>query len=255
MNIHPTALVDSAAKIADDVTVGPFAIIEADVEIESGCEIGPSALIASGARLGKNVKIYKSAVVSGDPQDLKFLGGRTYVYIGDNTVIREFVTLHRGTEATGKTIIGSDCFIMAYCHVAHDCVVGNRVILANSVNLGGHVILEDWAIIGGVAPVHQFVRVGAHVMIGGGFRVTKDVPPFIMAAYEPLKFEGLNLVGLRRRGFSPERIAQIKSAYRLIYLNNLNVSQGIAKIKDDMEITPDIQHIIDFIEQSKRGII
>ncbi|MCX6640101.1 MAG: acyl-ACP--UDP-N-acetylglucosamine O-acyltransferase [bacterium] len=255
MNIHPTAVVDPGAQIAEDVKIAPFVVVESDVVIDSGCEIGPHVLLATGARLGKNVRVFKGAVISEEPQDLKFKGGSTVAIIGDNTIIREFATIHRGSDATGKTIIGSDCLLMAYTHVAHDCIFGNKVILVNSANVAGHCKLEDWVTVGGLVPVHQFVRIGCHAFVGGGFRVVKDIPPFIMSGNEPLKFEGLNTVGLKRRGFTAERISQIKHAYRLIYLSDLNVSQGIARIREEMEITPDIEHIIDFIEHSERGII
>ncbi len=255
MSIHPTAIVDPSAEMADDVEIGAYAVIEGDVKLDSGVKIGPHALIASGARLGKGVEVHNGAVIGTKPQDLKFKGEKTLAIIGDRTIVREFATVNRGTAERGKTVVGCDCLLMAYSHVAHDCVLEDKVIIANAVNLAGHVILEEYAIIGGIVPVHQFVRVGMHAFIAGGTRVPKDVPPYILAANEPLRFAGLNSVGLKRRGFSAETIAAIKHAYRLIYLSDMNVSQGINRIREEMNITPEIQHIIDFIEHSERGII
>ncbi|MBU0520421.1 acyl-ACP--UDP-N-acetylglucosamine O-acyltransferase [bacterium] len=253
--IHPTAIIDPKAELADDVEVGPFTIIEHDVQVDSGTVIGPSVLLAHGARIGKNAVIHKGAVIGTVPQDLKFGGEVTLAYVGDCTTVREYVTINRGTTDHGKTTVGSDCLLMTYSHIAHDCVVGDKVILANSVNLAGHVHIEENAIIGGIVPLHQFVRVGRHSFIAGGTRVSKDVPPYILAANDPLRYAGLNSVGLRRRGFSAETIGAIKHAYKLIYLSDLNVSQGVGRVKDEMEILPEIQHIIDFIEGSERGII
>ncbi|TKJ39806.1 acyl-[acyl-carrier-protein]--UDP-N-acetylglucosamine O-acyltransferase [candidate division LCP-89 bacterium B3_LCP] len=255
MNNHPTAVIDTGAEIADDVQIGPFTVIENDVTIDSGTTIGPHALIASGARLGKNVRIHKSAVIGTLPQDLKFKGEPSVAIVGDNTIIREFVTVNRGTEASERTAIGQECLIMAYAHVAHDCILEDKVIMANSVNLAGHVVLEEQVIIGGLVPIHQFVRIGCHAFIAGGTRVPKDVPPFVLAANEPLRYAGLNSVGLKRRGFSADRIAQIKQAYKLLYHSGLNVSQGVTRIKEEMDISGDVKHIIDFIEGSERGII
>lgn len=255
MIIHPTAIVDPAAQLAENVEIGPFAIIESDVVVGEGCVIGPRVVLASGARLGRNIRVFNGAVIGMIPQDLKFKGEISTAEIGDDTVIREFATVHRGTEATGRTVVGSGCFLMAYSHVAHDCILEDKVMMANSVNLAGHVLIEEQAIIGGVVPVHQFVRIGCHSFIAGGTRVPKDVPPYILAANEPLRYAGLNSVGLRRRGFSAETLGSIKHAYNLIYNSNLNVSQGLSRIRDEMELIPEIQHIIDFIEASERGII
>jgi len=255
MKIHPTAIIDPAAELAGDVEVGPYAVIEGNVKVGAGCTIGSHVLLASGARLGQEIQVFKGAVIATVPQDLKFKGEPSLAEIGDGTIIREFATIHRGTLATGRTVVGSQCFLMAYSHVAHDCVLEDKVILANSVNLGGHVHLEEQVIIGGIVPVHQFVRIGCHAFIAGGARVPKDVPPYILAANEPLKFAGLNHVGLRRRGFSGETLAALKHAYQLIYNSDMNVSQAIGRIKEEMEIIPEIQHVIDFIEHSERGII
>jgi len=255
MNIHPTAIVDPKAELDDTVEIGPYSIIGGNVQIGAGVRIDSCARIYSGARIGAGVVIHHGAVVANVPQDLKFKGEDSVAIIGQNTVIREFCTIHRGTVATGKTIIGRNCFIMAYAHVAHDCVIGDNVILVNAVNVAGHVHIDDWAIIGGVVPVHQFVRIGCHSMIGGGYRVAKDVPPYILAAGEPLAYEGLNSVGLRRRGFSAQSVRQLKEAYRLIYKSNLNVSQALDKIKEDGNLIPEVANVVDFIEHSERGII
>lgn len=254
MEIHPTAVVDSKAEIADDVIIGPFAVIESDVVIESGCEIGSSVLLASGARLGKNVKVFHGAVIGTVPQDLKFGGEITTAEIGDNTVIREYATVNRGTEQHWKTVVGANCLLMAYSHIAHDCSVGDNSILANSVNLAGHVTIQEFVIIGGIVGIHQFVNIGAHCFIGGMFRVTKDVPPFILAGGTPLRYEGLNSVGLKRRGFDAEQRKAMKDAYRLLYQSDLQRAEALAQIKSGM-MTSDVEGIVKFFETSQRGVI
>ena len=230
-NIDSRAIVSSKAELAENVTIGPFSIIEDNVIIGEGTVIDANALIGRGTRLGKQCKIHHGAVVGHEPQDLKYRGEPTTCEIGDRTVVREYAALHRGTGDTGRTIIGSDCLLMGYVHIAHDCIVGNKVIMSNAAMLAGHCVVEDHVIIGGITPVHQFVRIGQHSMIGGGLRVPKDVPPFILAGQEPLIFQGLNSVGLRRRGFTPEGIAALDRAYTLIYNSGLNVSQAVEKIK------------------------
>ena len=253
--IDSRAVVSPKAQLADGVIVGPNTIIEDDVIVGSGTSVASNALLANGTRIGKECRIHHGAVVGTIPQDLKFGGEVTTLEIGDHTTVREYATLNRGTNAHKKTIIGSHCFIMAYVHVAHDCVVGNHVILANSVNMGGHVVIEDYAVVGGVLAVHQFVRIGRHSMIGGGFRAVKDVPPYVLAGQEPLAFQGLNTVGLKRRNFPQNTIDDLDKAYRYIYNAHLNVSQAIEKIKAELSMTNEIKHVIEFIEQSKRGII
>ena len=253
--IHSTAIVDPKAELADNVKVGPFAIIEGNVTIDEHAEIHSHALIASGARIGKHCIVHHSAAVSTIPQDLKFEGEETLFEIGDHTVIREFCDLNRGTHELGKSVIGSNSFLMAYTHVAHDCVVGDQVILANGVQLGGHVKIGDWAVIGGMVPVHQFCKVGAHAMVGGGYRVVQDVPPYILAAEEPLEYRGLNVVGLRRRGFSKETIRALQKCYRFIYRSGLNRTQALEKIYAEIDILPEVQAVIDFLNESTRGVI
>ncbi|MGD1044266.1 MAG: acyl-ACP--UDP-N-acetylglucosamine O-acyltransferase [Bacteroidota bacterium] len=255
VNIHPLALVGKKAQLGENVTIGPSAIIGDDVVIGDDSTIAPYAIIQDGTCLGKECKIASFSVIGGPPQDLKYKGEPTFIELGDKCDVREYVTLNRGTIETGKTVIGSNCMFMANAHVGHDCVIGDNCILANSVALAGHVTLNNWVIIGGLTPVHQFVQIGDHTMIGGGLRVPKDVPPYILTGREPLVFQGLNSIGLRRRGFSAGSIDLIDKAYFLIYQSNLNVSQAVARIKEELEQTPEIKNIINFIEGSKRGII
>ncbi len=254
--IHPQAAVGENAQIGENVTVGPFAVVEDGAVVGDGCQIAAHAHITQWARLGKDVRVFTGAVIGSNPQDLKFEGEETTMDVGDRTVIREYATLNRGTHESGSSSVGEDCLLMAYTHVAHDCHLGNRVIMANSVNMAGHVTIEDWVIIGGMVPIHQFVRLGQHSFIGGGWRVPQDVPPYALVAGEPIDYRGVNSVGLRRRGFSNATINSIKHAYRIIYRSKLNVTQAITQIKDEMEMTDEIQTIVNFIENdSDRGIV
>jgi UDP-N-acetylglucosamine acyltransferase len=255
VSIDPTARVSPKADLGDGVSIGPFSVVEENVVIGDETQVHSSVLVASGARIGKGCQIHHGTVVSTLPQDLKFAGEETTLEIHDGTVVREFVTLNRGTKDRWKTSIGSNCLLMAYVHISHDSDIGNNVILANAVNMGGHVTIEDYAMIGGLVGIHQFVHIGSHVMVGAHFRVMKDVPPYILVGREPLSFEGLNIVGLKRRKFSPEAIKSIETAYRYIYESNLNVSQAVEKIKKEMVITDEVKHIIEFIKGSKRGIV
>ena len=254
-NIHPTAIVSKNANIGNNVIISPFAIIEDDVEIGNDSYIGPHAVLYSGARIGERVKINQGASIAHTPQDLKFGNEQSFFYVGDDTVIHEFVTLHRGTKETGFSRVGKNCLLMAYSHVAHDTTVGDNCILANGVQIAGHVTIEDWVIIGGMTPVHQFCIVGKHAMVGGGFRVTQDVPPFILTAAEPLKFSGLNIIGLRRRGFSNNDILTLKKAYNYLYDNSLNISQAKKIITDELGENIFVKQVLDFLERSKRGLI
>lgn len=249
------AYVHPEAKIADNVVIEPFATIHEDVVIGEGTTIGSSASIMPGVRIGKNCRIFPGAVIGAVPQDLKFRGEYTTVEIGDNTTIREFVTINRGTVAKGKTVVGSNCLLMAYVHVAHDCIVGNNVILVNNTQLAGEVIVDDYAILGGMVAVHQFVRVGSHVMLSGGSLVRKDVPPFIKAGREPLSYVGINSIGLRRRNFSNEKIREVQEIYRYIYQKGLNISQAVEIIEAEMPASPERDEVLLFIKDSKRGII
>ena len=255
VSVDKRAVVSPKAEIGDGVCVGPFTVIEDDVSIGDGCKIGANALIANGARIGKNCVIHHAAVVSNAPQDLKYGGEETISEIGNNTVIREFVTIHRGTAETGRTVVGSDCLLMANVHVAHDCKVGSNCILANVVALGGHVTLGDWVIIGGLTPVHQFSCIGSHAMIGGGLRVTQDVPPYVLAGREPLRFEGVNKIGLRRRGFSQEQIETIEKAYRVLYSSGLMFTEAIKRIESEFSNSREATAVVDFLKSSTRGII
>lgn len=252
---QPLAYIHPAAKIAPNVVIDPFVTIDANVEIGEGTRIGSNVTIMDGARIGKNCVIFPGAVIAGIPQDLKFRGEDTLAIIGDNTTIRECVTVNRGTAAKGKTVVGSNCLIMAYAHVAHDCIVGDNVILANATQLAGEVIVDNHAIIGGGTLVHQFCHLGAHIMVQGGALINKDIPPFVKAAREPIAYTGINSVGLRRRGFSSETIREIQEVYRYIYMSNLNVTDAIERIEAELPATPERDEIIQFIRNSKRGII
>jgi len=254
INIHPTAIVSSKAKISDNVSIGAFSIVEDDVEIGEGTTIHSHAVIYNGARIGKNVKIFQGVSIANVPQDISFANEYSIFEIGDNTTIREFVTLHRGTKSTGMSKVGKNCLLMAYTHVAHDTFVGDNVILANVVQLAGHVEVHDNAIIGGMTAVHQFCKVGVHSMTGAGFKVTQDVPPFILAADEPLNYHGVNQIGLRRRGFKAEDINILRKVYGYIYSKSLNVSQAKVKILEEFEDNEYAKIVLEFLENSKRGI-
>ncbi|MFP4064789.1 MAG: acyl-ACP--UDP-N-acetylglucosamine O-acyltransferase [Bacteroidales bacterium] len=252
---QPLAYVHPQAEIARNVVIEPFVTIHKNVEIGEGTWIGSNVTIMEGARIGKNCKIFPGAVISAVPQDLKFAGEETTVEIGDNTTIREFVTVNRGTKESNKTVIGMNCLLMAYVHIAHDCVIGNNCIIANAANLAGHITMDDYAILGGLSAVHQFVNIGSHVMISGGSLVRKDVPPFTKAARDPLSFVGINSIGLRRRGFTSEQINQIQDIYRVIYLKNMNVSQSLTYIETEIAASPERDEILSFISKSSRGIM
>lgn len=254
-SIHETAIVHPGAELGVDVTIGPYAVVEENTRIGDRTSIGPRALVAQGTRIGNDCRIFNGAVVGTIPQDLKFHGEETTLVVGDRTTIREFVTLNRGTVDRGETRIGDDCLLMAYVHVAHDCQIGDRVILANAVNLAGHVQIDEWAGIGGMTPVHQFVRIGCHAFVGGGYRVVKDVPPYILASGEPLRYAGLNAVGLRRRNFSEDALAALKRAYKILYRSGKNVTQALEAISHEIKDVPEVEHLIQFIQNSERGII
>lgn len=247
--------VDKGATVADSVKIDPFSVIHDDVEIGENTWIGSNVTLFPGTRIGKNCRIFPGAVIAAVPQDLKFSGEYTTAIIGDNTTIRECVTINRGTTDRQTTRVGSNCLIMAYCHIAHDCILGDYVILANSVQLAGHVELGNNAFVGGTSAVHQFVQIGEHAMIGGGSLVRKDVPPYVTAAREPLSYAGLNTLGLRRRGFSNERIFNIQEIYRILFLTSMNFGEALEKLKTDLKDSEDKTHIINFFSQSKRGII
>lgn len=252
---HPFTYIDPNAKIASNVKIDPFTVIHGDVSIGEGTWIGSNVTIMEGTRLGKNCRVFPGAVVGAIPQDLKFNGEYTYVEVGDNTTIREFVTINRGTLDRGKTKVGSNCLIMAYCHIAHDCIIGNNCILSNSVQVAGHVNIGEWAVIGGVSAVHQFVQIGQHTFIAGGSLVSKDVPPYIKAVRNPLSYGGVNSVGLKRRGFNLDQINHVLDIYRIIYSKGLNTTQAIDYIEEELNPTDERDEIIAFIRESTRGII
>ena len=252
---HPMAYVHPTAIIGENVTISPFSSVYEYVEIGDGTWIGPNVTIMSGARIGKNCKIYPGTVISGEPQDLKYEGEKTLTYIGDNTTIRECVTVNKGTNALGYTKIGDNCLIMATAHIAHDCVVGNNVVIVNAVGLAGHIEVGDFAFIGGYSAVHQFTKIGEHAFVAGATQIRKDVPPYVKAAKNPVAYAGVNAIGLRRKGFTSEEIFEIQGIYRILYQQKNNVSQAVEQI---LEKFPDSHYrevILDFINTSDRGIM
>ncbi len=253
--IHSMALVDPEAVIGKDVTIDAFAVVEKNVVIGDGTHIYNHAIIHSGARIGKNCKVFPGAVIAGIPQDLKFQGEDTIAEIGDNTTVRECVTINRGTAAKGKTIVGSNCLLMACCHVAHDCLLKDNVIIGNAVLLAGEVEIDEWAIVSGGALVHQFSHIGMHAMVQGGARLGKDIPPYVTVGREPLSYAGINIVGLRRRGFTSEQIGNISEMYRIIYQSGFNNSAAIRRIELDFSESEEKENIVNFVKNSQRGII
>ena len=255
--ISPLASVSSKAILGDNIEIGPFAFVDDDVEIGDGCKIFPHATVFQYVKMGKNCQIYPGAVVGAVPQDLKFDGEVTSVELGDNVTVRECATINRGTKASGKyvTKIGNDTLIMSYSHVAHDCVIGDHCILVSYVGLAGETQIDDWAIIGGGAKAHQFTKVGCHAMVGGMSKINKDVPPYVLCGREPISYAGVNIVGLRRRGFSPDVTRNIKDSYETIYYAGYNISDGCAKVEAGFPQSEERDAILDFIKSSKRGII
>ncbi len=247
--------ISPGAKIGTGTKIEPFVTINSDVVIGQNCWIGPYVTIMDGSRIGNNCKIFPGAVIGAVPQDLKYNGENSLLEIGDHTTVREFCTLNRGTKATMTTKIGSHCLLMAYAHVAHDCIVGNHVILANNVNLAGHITIQDYAILGGLTAVHQFVKIGAHTMIGGGSLVMKDVPHFAKAAREPLSYEGVNTIGLRRRGFTKDQINRIHDIYRYLFIKHRNISKAISDIQQFLPDSEEKTQILDFVSHSERGLM
>jgi UDP-N-acetylglucosamine acyltransferase len=255
MSHSPLHSIHPEATIGQNVSIEAFTTIQKDVVIGDGTWIGPNVTIMNGARIGKNCQIFPGAVISGIPQDLKFKGEVTTAEIGDNTTIRECVTLNRGTIDKFKTVIGSNCLVMAYAHIGHDCVVGNYCILGNTTQLAGHVVIDDYAIFGGACAVQQFSKIGSHAYIGGGSLVRKDVPPFTKAAREPLSYAGINAVGLRRRGYSTEKIAEIQEIYRYLFLKGLNNSKALDLIEKELPKSPERDYIVTFIRESEQGVM
>ncbi len=254
-NISSLAYIHPSADIGEDVIVEPFAYIENNVVIGAGTRIMPHACVMSGSRIGKNCTIFPNAVISGIPQDLKFDNEESFAIIGDNTIVRECVTVNRGTKSRGQTVVGDNCLLMAYCHVAHDCVLKDHVIIGNTVQLAGEVEIDDYAIISGGTLVHQFTRVGKHTMIQGGTRLGKDIPPYSVAGREPVSYVGINIVGLRRRGFTREQINTIQEIYRYLYLSGYNITQAIERIESELTESNERTDIIDFVRASSRGVV
>lgn len=253
--IHRTALVDPTADLGPDVSVGPYCVIGPRVTVGERCTIAGHTVIERNTRVADSVRIGYGTVIGSDPQDLKYKGEETWVEIGSGTIIREYCTINRGSTATGKTTIGERCFIMTYVHIAHDCVIGNDVIIANSVQMAGHVTVHDRAIISGLVPIHQFVRIGTYAFVGGGSRVNQDVPPYTKAAGNPVHLYGLNSVGLQRAGFAPEVKLALKRAYRLVFNSDLTVSQGVARARVELPEVPEVETFLQFIEASQRGVM
>lgn len=255
--ISPLASVSPKAKLGDNIEIGPFAFIDDDVEIGDGCKIHPHAMIYSYVRMGKNCQVFPGAVVGAIPQDLKYEGEVTYVEIGDNVTIRECVTINRGTKASGKCVtkIGSNTLLMSYVHVAHDCEVGSHCILVSFVGIAGETVVDDWAILGGGSKAHQFSKIGCHAMVGGMSKINKDIPPYVLCGRDPICYSGVNIVGLRRRGFSSEVVHNIKDIYDTIYFSGCNITDGCAKVEAGFPQSEERDTILNFIRSSKRGII
>ena len=251
----PLAVIHPQAQIGKNVSIGPFAIIDKDVVIGDNCRIHPHAVIYDGARIGRHCELFPGAVVAGIPQDLKFKGEFTTAEIGNHTTIRECVTINRGTASKGKTIVGDNCLIMAYTHIAHDCVVKNQVVMGNASQIAGEVEIDDYAIISGGALVHQFVKISRHVMIQGGSRVGKDIPPYTLIGRDPIVYCGINIVGLRRRGFTNDQVYLIQDIYRTVYTRGLNTTDAIQCIETEYEACEERDLILHFIKSSKRGIV
>jgi UDP-N-acetylglucosamine acyltransferase len=252
--IHPAAFVDPAAEIGSGVSIGPGSIVGPDVKIGKDTVVGANCLIEGWTEIGSACRIYHGVVIGTEPQDLKFGNEKTYVRIGNANTIREYATVHRATGEGEATLVGDNNFIMAYVHIAHNCVVGNNTVLANGVNMAGHVTIEDYAAISGLCVVHQFVRVGSYSYTGGGSRIPMDIVPFIKVAGNPALVNGLNSVGLRRNGFKPDTISTLKRAYRLLFRSNLNVSQALERMRSELPMIDEVKHLIGFIEGSERGI-
>jgi UDP-N-acetylglucosamine acyltransferase len=252
--IHPTALIDPSARLGTGVTVGPWAIIGPQVTVGDRCRIGPRATLQRNVLLAEDVRIGDGAILGGDPQDLKYAGEETWVEIGEGTIIREYSTINRGTAATLKTTVGARCFIMSYVHLAHDCHVGDDVVIANATQCAGHVTIHDRAILSGLNGVHQFVTIGTYAFVGGGSRVNQDIPPYVKAVGNPMELYGLNSLGLQRAGFPGETVAALKRAYRLIFNSDLNVSQAMERARTELPALAEVERFLTFVESSERGV-
>ncbi len=257
IKVHETAIVDSGAVLEAGVEIGPFAVVGPGVRLGANTRVGPRVLIERNTIVGAGCQVANGAVLGTDPQDMKYEGEETFLEIGDRTVVREFATLNRGTAASGRTLVGSDCLLMAYCHVAHDCELGNHVVLSNATNMAGHVAIGDWAIVSGLVAVHQFVKIGAHAFVGGGSRVPQDVPPYCRVVGNPSpKLVGLNTVGMERRGISPDVRRRLKATYRLLFRSDLNLGQAVRAAEADEELAcPEVGYLLDFVRNSERGVV
>lgn len=252
--IHPSAVVDRSAELAGDVEIGPFAIVGPEVSVAEGCRIGPHATLERNVRLAARVRVGQGTVIGGDPQDLKYRGEESWAEVGEDTVVREYTTINRGTAASGLTRVGSGCFVMSYVHVAHDCHIGNGVIIANGTQLAGHVTIEDRATISGLVAVHQFGTIGAYAFIGGCSRVSQDIPPFVKAVGNPIELYGLNTIGLQRADFPSETITALKRAYRIVFNSELNLSQAIDRARTEVPPLPEVERFLEFVSSSQRGV-
>jgi UDP-N-acetylglucosamine acyltransferase len=252
--IHPTALVDPSAELGKSVTIGPYAILGPNVIVGDRCRISPRATLQRNVRLAEDVYIGDGSILGGDPQDLKYGGEETWVEVGPATIIREYSTINRGTSATLKTTVGARCFIMTYVHLAHDCHVGDDVVIANATQCAGHVTIHDRAILSGLNAVHQFVTIGTYAFVGGGSRVNQDIPPYVKAVGNPMELYGLNSIGLQRAGFSGETVAALKRAYRLFFNSDLNLSQALERARSDLPAFPEVERFLAFVESSERGV-
>lgn len=253
--ISPLAVVDPNAKIGKNVIIHPFVVIESGTEIGDGTEIMTAAQIKYGSRIGENCQIHPGAIIGGLPQDLKFKGEDSTVVIGDGTIVREYVTINRGTASRGTTIVGNNCLLMAYCHIAHDCILKNNIIIGNSTQIAGEVEIDDFAILSAGVLVHQFVRISKHIMIQGGSKITKDIPPYTLIGRDPIVYSGINIIGLRRRGFTNEQVYLINDIYRTIYQRGLNITQALKAVEEEIPDSQERSFIVNFIRNSERGIV
>jgi UDP-N-acetylglucosamine acyltransferase len=252
--IHPSAMIDRSAELGKGVTIGPYVIIGPNVSVGDGCRIGPRATLQRNVRLAEEVSVGDGSILGGDPQDLKYGGEETWVEVGPGTIIREYSTINRATTATFKTTVGARCFIMSYVHLAHDCHVGDDVVIANATQCAGHVTIHDRAILSGLNAVHQFVTIGTYAFVGGGSRVNQDIPPYVKAVGNPMELYGLNSIGLQRAGFSGETVAALKRAYRLFFNSDLNLSQALERARTELPACPEVERFLAFVESSERGV-
>ena len=252
--VHPTAIVDPQAQLGDGVEIGPWVMIGPNVIVGDRCRLGPRVRLQRNVRLAEDVSIGDGSILGGDPQDLKFRGEETWVEVGPGTIIREYSTVNRGTGATHRTVIGAHCFLMTYVHIAHDCHLGNEVVIANATQLAGHVTIHDKAILSGLNAIHQFVTIGTYAFVGGGSRVNQDIPPYVKAVGNPMELYGLNSIGLQRAGFPGETVAALKRAYRLFFNSDLNLSQALDRARSDLPAVPEVERFLAFVESSERGV-